>query len=115
MICSPLQTQLVAVVDKADSNECTFSTEYKENDCRNVVTISEILYGTGVTASGNDKELDILSALNGSTTVKDISSAKLREACLQSALKTEDDEACNSTNQNCLRGWKKPTKTETND
>ncbi|MBR3510573.1 MAG: hypothetical protein IKN73_00750 [Alphaproteobacteria bacterium] len=112
MICSPLQTQLVSVIDKADNTECTFSTEHKENNCRNVVTISEILYGTGVKAASTDKEADILKALNGGTTVSGLSSAKLREVCLQSALQTENGEECNSANKDCLRGWKKPSNTD---
>ncbi len=103
MICSPLQTQLTAVIDMPDSTKCTFSTDYKENTCRNVVTISEILYGTGVTDSTG-----ILSQLNGETSVENIGSAALREECLQQALKSEDNTRCDSGNSNCLRGWKRP-------
>ena len=101
MICSPLQTQLTAVTDLPDDTSCTFSTDYTENTCRNVVTISEILYGTGATTT-----VDILSALGGKASVSNQNSAAIREACLQQALKSGDSE-CNASNQTCLRGWKK--------
>ena len=108
MICSPLQTQLTAVIDLPDSDKCTFSTDYSENTCRNVVTISEILYGTGVTAN-----TDILQLLGGTTTKNNLYSAAIREACLQQALKSSDSKACDSTDTNCLRGWKKNVKVTT--
>ena len=101
MICSPLQTQLTAVIDMPDSTKCTFSTDYKENTCRNVVTISEILYGTGVSPDNSG----ILERLSGNTSVDNVGSAALREECLQQALKSGDAE-CNSGNSDCLRGWK---------
>ena len=104
MICSPLQTQLTAVTDLPDSDSCKFSTDYNENTCRNVVTISEILYGTGVTPTGN--EANILTALGGNSSVPGMKSAAIREACLQRAL-TSGATTCDSTNQTCLRGWKK--------
>ncbi len=107
MICSPLQSQLTAVVDLPDNTKCTFSTDYTENTCRNVVTISEILYGTGVTPEDNDKENNILEVLEGDTSVKEVKSAAIREACLQNALRADGEESCNKSNENCLRGWKK--------
>ena len=97
MICSPLQTQLTAVIDEPDSTSCTFSTDYAENTCRNVVTISEILYGTGVNPTS-----DILASLNGKSSVNNVGSANVREACLRKALN------CNSnSDKGCLRGWDK--------
>ena len=98
MICSPLQSQLTAVIDKADSTNCNNSNDYMENTCRNIVTISEILYGTGTAA-----------ASFVSTSSKD--SAAIREYCLQTALKSEGGTTCDKNDQNCLRGWKKPTST----
>ena len=98
MICSPLQTQLTAVIDEPDSTSCTFSTDYSENTCRNVVTISEILYGTGVSPSQ-----DILTMLRGNPSVSNgVSSAAVREACLRRALNCGDD-----ADKSCLRGWSK--------
>ena len=98
MICSPLQTQLTAVIDEPDSTSCTFSTDYAENTCRNVVTISEILYGTGVSPSQ-----DILTMLRGNPSVSNgVSSAAVREACLRRALNCGDD-----ADKSCLRGWSK--------
>ena len=88
MICSPLKTQLTAVIDLADSTSCDNSNDYTKNTCRNVVTISEILYGTGKTP---------VSAVT--TAVKD--SAAIREYCLQDALD------CSDNSGYCLRDWKK--------
>ncbi len=99
MICSPLQTQLVAVVDKADSNSCIYSNDYSENTCRNVVTISEILYGTGQTA---DDSLDNWNSV-GKLSVK---SAAVREQCLERALGCAENSTDTETTY-CLRTWKK--------
>ena len=96
MICSPLQTRLTAVVDKPDSNACSYSNDYYENTCRNVVTISEILYGTGQTA---DNTLDNWNAV-GILTVK---SAGVREQCIERALGCLNEE----DGTYCLRKWKK--------
>ena len=90
MICSPLQTQLTAVIDLPDSTSCDNSDDYTKNTCRNVVTISEILYGTGADPD--------LSSTN---------SAEIREACLQKTLVGADEEMCNKANNECLRGWTK--------
>jgi len=96
MICSPLQTQYIAVVDKPDASSCKMVNEgeiydYRKDTCRNVVTISEILYGTGATSV----------AAAGATSGN---SAAIREACLQKALgcASDDDES------GCVRNWKKP-------
>jgi uncharacterized repeat protein (TIGR02543 family) len=98
MICSPLQTQLAAVIDEPDSTSCHFSTDYAENTCRNVVSISEILYGTGVNPTQ-----DIKAMLRGNAAVSSsVSSAAVREACLRTALNCGED-----SNQGCLRGWSK--------
>ncbi|MBR3148110.1 MAG: hypothetical protein IKF41_02065 [Alphaproteobacteria bacterium] len=96
MICSPLKTQYIAVVDKPDNTSCKMVEngqmyDYRNDTCRNVVTISEILYGTGMDpASG--------SATSGN-------SAAIREACLQEALNCGSDEL---NEGGCLRKWKKP-------
>ena len=91
MICSPLQTQMIAVIDVPDKSSCNNSDDYLQNTCRNVVTISEILYGTGEEANATSE-----------------SSAAIREACLQKTL-VGDGEECNASNNECLRGWKKTT------
>ncbi len=101
MICAPLKTQYIAVVDKPDITSCKMVEDgavydYRKDTCRNVVTINEILSGTGATA--------ISSTTAGN-------SAGIREACLQEALGcgAEDDTA------GCLRKWTKPKKTTDND
>lgn len=93
MICSPLQSQLTAVIDLPDSSECNNSDDYTKNTCRNVVTISEILYGTGTDALLN-------------VTTKSEDSAGIRAYCLEKVLGCSDTD----TDQNdgeCLREWKK--------
>ena len=100
MICSPLQSQLTAVIDLPDSSKCTFSTNYSENTCRNVVTISEILYGTGKTG-----DVNILTELEGGASLENQNSANIRAYCLNEALGCAiGDEA-----EGCLRSWKKPS------
>jgi len=96
MICSPLQTQLTAVVDKPDSNSCSYSNDYYENTCRNVVTISEILYGTG---QEPEAKLDNWNSV-GILTAK---SAAIREQCIERALGCLNEE----DGTYCLRKWKK--------
>ena len=88
MICSPLKTQLTAVIDMPDDKSCDNDNDFTKNNCRNVVTISEILYGTGTTAA---------TSVNASS--KD--SAAIREYCLQQALD------CTAEKEYCLRDWKK--------
>ena len=96
MICAPLKTQYIAVVDKPDVSQCKMVEnegdiyDYRKDTCRNVVTISEILYGTGT---------DAVTA--GETSGN---SAAIREACLQEALGCGTD---GNDNSGCLRNWKK--------
>ena len=80
MICNPSTAQFRAVIDKQDSNQCLNSQDYTKNTCRNIVTLNEILRGTGENAA---------SIPSGSTG----SSAALREFCLQENGITE------------IRGW----------
>lgn len=94
MICSPLQSQLAAVIDKPDSTHCDFTNDYTTNTCRNVVTISEILYGTGATA------VDIPGGDSSGN------SASIREGCLQRALNC-NELAPQSGEGGCLREWTK--------
>ena len=103
MICSPVQTQYMAVIDKPDLQSCKMvedgaSYDYRKDNCRNVVTISEILYGTGVKA-----------ASAGSTVGN---SAAIREACLQEALNCTGMTATNTDEGYCLREWKKTKSTD---
>ena len=96
MICSPLQTQYIAVVDKPDVSSCKMVEDgevydYRKDTCRNVVTISEILYGTGTSAAAS-----VTTSGN---------SAAIREACLQEALGC----AAGDDTAGCLRKWSKPS------
>ncbi len=96
MICSPLQSQLVAVVDKPDSQSCSYSNDYDVNNCRNVVTINEILYGTG------SQHVADLDNWNGIGSIK-LNSAAVREQCLQRTLNCNSD----TDGTTCLRKWDK--------
>ena len=80
MVCSPSRLALSAVIDKPDSTQCTFAQDFRKNTCRNVVTISEILYG----ANSQKTTYSGYSSLTYSDTTK-INSAELRESCLQEA------------------------------
>ncbi len=51
MICTPTANKIYAVIDKNDSDQCSNTNDYATNDCRNVVTLNEILHGTGADAS----------------------------------------------------------------
>ena len=88
MICSPLKTQMTAVIDMPDSKNCDNSDDFTQNTCRNVVTISEILYGTGTTE---------VSAVTSASK----NSAGMREYCLRKALDCDDKPGY------CIRDWKK--------
>ena len=105
MICSPLQTQLVAVVDKPDSNKCVLSNDYKETTCRNVVTLNEILYGASKTASSLDD-------WDGMTKLDSQNSANIREMCLQKSLGcgANAEPLGSSETPYCVRRWNKTDK-----
>ena len=71
MICNPSTAQFRAVIDASDNSQCINSQDYTKNTCRNVVTLNEILKGTGKPATG----VDFLDQGD---------SAAMREQCLQS-------------------------------
>lgn len=72
MICNPSRAQFKAVIDKPDSTACVNSQDYKENTCRNIVTLNEILNGAA------DKGIAISAEGEGD-------SAAMREACILDA------------------------------
>jgi len=51
MICNPSTAQFTAVIDKQDNASCTNDQDYTKNTCRNIVTLNEILRGTGVSGA----------------------------------------------------------------
>ncbi|MBE6457772.1 MAG: hypothetical protein E7011_03135 [Alphaproteobacteria bacterium] len=71
MICNPSTSQFKAVIDQADSTNCDNTQDYTTNTCRNIVTLNEILNGTGAGNIGSDFD---------PYTSKD--SATIREDCL---------------------------------
>lgn len=86
MICNPSTAQFRAVIDKADSTECINTQDYTTNTCRNVVTLNELLNGTG---ASTDAVAEIKTKITEGTLygvgVK-ANSAALREYCLQDAI-----------------------------
>lgn len=77
MVCSPAGGQIEAVIDKPDRSDCNWHQDFRKNTCRNIVTISEILYSISTIDSGDTASLYVDD--------KKYDSAKLREACLQGA------------------------------
>ena len=77
MVCNPSTSQFKAVIDKADSTECANTQDYATNTCRNIVTLNEILNGTGATV---EADFDARTSTN---------SAAIREQCLQEAIGTD--------------------------
>ena len=75
MICNPSTSQFRAVIAEADSDKCNNTQDYTTNTCRNVVTLNEILNGTGATEDAIEKV-----NLREST-----DSAAIREKCLRDA------------------------------
>lgn len=86
MVCSPSMAQFQAVIDKGDSATCLNSQDYTTNTCRNVVTLNEILNGTGATS---EAVTAIKNAISSGTLYGDAATANstaLREYCLQDAV-----------------------------
>ena len=85
MVCNPSMAQFKAVIDEADSSQCKNTQDYTTNKCRNVVTLNEILNGTGASADAVEKIKEAITkgALYGDNVSVD--SAALREHCLQEA------------------------------
>ena len=107
MICSPSMAQFNAVIDKADSDTCMNTQDYTTNTCRNVITLNEILNGTGATATEVEEiETEITTGKLFGDDAKQKSTA-LREHCLQKAMGIEGE-----STQWDIRGWKKPAKDE---
>jgi uncharacterized repeat protein (TIGR02543 family) len=101
MVCSPSKKGIEAVIDKPDNpdnKKCVFAQDFRKNTCRNVVTISEILYG-----AAKNVEDDYLDDLDYSDEAK-WNSDKLREACLMEIMGCEGNDP---DNRYCLRTWQK--------
>jgi hypothetical protein len=78
MICNPSTSQFRAVIAKADSASCENTQDYTTNTCRNVVTLNEILNGTG---SYVFDDFDARTSTD---------SASIREQCMQEAIGTDE-------------------------
>ncbi len=92
MICNPSAAQFKAIIDVADSTSCTWHpSDYKQNTCRNVVTLNEILNR----ASDNPSTPGVGVLKNGN-------SAAFREQCLRDALGCGTDGT-----SGCIRSWTK--------
>lgn len=96
MICNPSNSPFKAVIDKADDAQCKNTPDYTTNTCRNIVTLNDILNGTGAASAA---ECDF-SEEEGKT----CDSAAMRQKCLLNAIGTDGT----SSDKNVLQTWKKP-------
>lgn len=96
MICNPSTSPFKAVIDKADNAQCKNTADYTTNTCRNIVTLNDILNGTGATAA---------ECTFGENVTCD--SAAMRQKCLLDAIGTDGT----STDKNVLQTWKKENMT----
>ncbi len=92
MICNPSNAQFKAVIDKADSTTCKNTADYTTNTCRNIVTLNDILNGTGAAAAAC--EVSATATCN---------SAAMRQKCILEAIGTDG-----SPDKNVLQTWTKP-------
>lgn len=92
MICNPSTSPFKAVIDKADNAQCKNTADYTTNTCRNIVTLNDILNGTGAAAA---------ECKFGEGVTCD--SAAMRQKCLLDAIGTDGT----STDKNVLQTWKK--------
>lgn len=101
MVCNPSMAQFKAVIDKADSATCKNTQDYTTNTCRNVVTLNEILNGTGVDSAALG--VVVAAVENGSLygDASQVNSAALREYCLQNAI------GLDVNNEVAVRSWLK--------
>ena len=96
MICNPSNSPFKAVIDKADDAQCKNTPDYTTNTCRNIVTLNDILNGTGAASA---KECTFSEEKD-----KTCDSAAMRQKCLLDAIGTDGT----STDKNVLQTWKKP-------
>ena len=97
MICNPSNSPFKAVIDKADDAQCKNTPDYTTNTCRNIVTLNDILNGTGTKAPAAQCEFS-------EEKDKTCDSAAMRQKCLLDAIGTDGT----STDKNVLQTWKKP-------
>ena len=91
MICTPSASQFKAVIEVADSENCFSSQDYSTNTCRNIVTLNEIINGTGaIDAEVKDIENFILAGTLYNNNSR-VNSAALREYCLRNAIGLDED------------------------
>ena len=91
-----------------NNGEYVYETVGNMKACRNVVSITEILYGTGGNAN-------IVSPSNVMTSLSGLDSKGVREGCLREALNCTSSTGGTATDNDegyCLRDWKKPKATD---
>ena len=91
MICNPSNAPFRAVIDKPDADVCKNSADYTTNTCRNIVTLNDILNGTGAEA----KDCKVGD--------ENCNSRAMRQKCLLDAIGTDGT----SSDKNVLQTWKK--------
>ena len=100
MICNPSNSPFKAVIDKADNAQCKNTADYTTNTCRNIVTLNDILNGTGAASAAKCD----FSEEKGEEKGKTCDSAAMRQQCLLDAI----GEDSTSKGKNVLQTWKKP-------
>lgn len=91
MICTPSASQFKAVIEVADNDNCFSSQDYSTNTCRNIVTLNEIINGTGATKDHIEDIDDKVSAGTLYNNNSRVNSAALREYCLRNAIGLDED------------------------
>ncbi len=109
MVCNPSNAVFKAVIDKPDSASCKNSVDYKNNTCRNIVTLNDILNGTG----GNPADATDCEYGEGAT----CDSAAVRQKCLLDAIGVGSGEsgAYSETTKNAIQTWLDDNNVKTED
>ena len=102
MICNPSNSPFKAVIDKADSATCKNTADYTTNTCRNIVTLNDILNGTGAEAAACDIKYDDKNA----SATGNCDSRAMRQQCLLDAIGTDGT----TNGKHVLQTWTKPEK-----
>lgn len=105
MICNPSRSAFKAVIDVADNMSCKNTSDPETNTCRNVVTLNDILNGTGAEPlAENDTSCTVIDLLNSGAQAAACNSAAMRQRCLLDAIGTETG----SGTKNVIQTWTRP-------
>ncbi len=108
MICNPSNAPFKAIIDVADNMQCKNTSDYVTNTCRNIVTLNDILNGTGQEPlADNDTTCTVIELLpGGAQSAAACNSAAMRQRCLLDTIGRDET----SLNKNVLQTWVRPVK-----